>query len=187
MIDVQKGGDIFSLDTWYGFATGLYDRSVGLNDLGNPLRDPIVQNEDGSYAPNSGGVILDGVQGDVTFNDDGTYTVENTSPNTVRARTDYFGNPYGYARDANAGHVYDASFVKLREANLTYNFGDKILDALPFTRASFSVIGRNLWIIHKNIPYSDPEAGLSAGNIQGYQSGAYPAVREIGGSLKLNF
>ena len=187
LIDVQKGGDIFSLDTWYGYATGVYDQSVGLNDLGNPLRDPIVQNEDGTYAPNSGGVILDGVQADVTFNDDGTYEVTNTSENTIRGRTDYFGNPYGYARNANAGHVYDASFVKLREANITWNFGDKILEAIPFTRASFSVIGRNLWIIHKNIPYSDPEAGLSAGNIQGYQSGAYPAVREIGGSLKLNF
>ena len=178
LIDVQKGGDIFSLDTWYGFATGLYDRSVFTNDLGNPVRNTLA---------NGGGVVLEGVQGDVQFEDDGTYTVSNTSENSTRARMDYYANPFGYARDANAGHVYDASFVKLREANLTYNFGEKILDAIPFTRASFSVIGRNLWIIHKNIPYSDPEAGLSAGNIQGYQSGAYPAVREIGGSLKLNF
>jgi TonB-linked SusC/RagA family outer membrane protein len=178
LIDVQKGGDIFSLDTWYGFATGIYDQSVGTNELGNPIRNSI---EDG------GGVILDGVQGDVSFNSDGTYEVTNTSENTTRARTDYFGNPFGYGRDANAGHVYDASFVKLREVNLSYNFGEEILDAIPFTRASISVIGRNLWIIHKNLPYSDPEAGLSSGNVQGYQSGAYPAVKEIGASLKLNF
>ena len=77
--------------------------------------------------------------------------------------------------------------MKLREANLTYNFGDKIIDATPFTRGSLSLIGRNLWIIHKNIPYADPEAGLSSGNIQGYQSGAYPTMREIGASIKLNF
>ena len=62
-----------------------------------------------------------------------------------------------------------------------------MLDALPFTRASVSFIGRNLWIIDKSVPYSDPEAGLSAGNIQGYQSGAYPTMREIGASLKFNF
>jgi TonB-linked SusC/RagA family outer membrane protein len=178
LIDVQKGGDIFSLDTWYGFATGIYDQSVGTNELGNPIRNTIE---------NGGGVILDGVQGDVSYESNGDYQVTNTSENTTRARTDYFGNPFGYGRDANEGHVYDASFVKLREASLTYNFGSQIIDATPFTNASISIIGRNLWIIHKNIPYSDPEAGLSSGNAQGYQSGAYPAVREIGASLRFNF
>ncbi|TDN80006.1 TonB-linked SusC/RagA family outer membrane protein [Salegentibacter sp. 24] len=193
LIDVQKGGDIFSLDTWYGRATGLYATSVGTNELGNPIRNPLYDPElepgDPGYIAeeNQGGVILDGVQGDVSYNDDGTYEVTNTSENTVRARTDYFGNPYGYGRDANEGHVYDASFVKLREVSLAYNFGPKIIDATPFTSASLSLIGRNLWIIHKNIPYSDPEAGLSSGNAQGYQSGAYPAVREIGASLRFNF
>jgi hypothetical protein len=34
---------------------------------------------------------------------------------------------------------------------------------------------------------ADPEAGLSSGNVQGYQSGAYPSIREIGASLKLQF
>ena len=178
LVDVQQGGDVFSLDTWYGSATGLYESSVGTNELGNPIRNTIE---------NGGGVILDGVQGDISYNADGTYEVTNTSENTTRARTDYYGNPFGYGRDANEGHVYDASFVKLREASLTYNFGSQIIDATPFTNASLSLIGRNLWIIHKNIPYSDPEAGLSSGNAQGYQSGAYPAVREIGASLKFNF
>ncbi|SKB78182.1 TonB-linked outer membrane protein, SusC/RagA family [Salegentibacter holothuriorum] len=178
LVDVQKGGDVFSLDTWYGRATGVYESSVGTNDLGNPMRNTIA---------NGGGVILDGVQGDVEYDSNGDYTVTNTSENTTRARTDYFGNPYGYGRDANEGHVYDASFVKLREASLTYNFGSQIIDSTPFTNASLSLIGRNLWIIHKNIPYADPEAGLSSGNAQGYQSGAYPAVREIGASLKFNF
>ena len=178
LIDVQKGGDIFSLDTWYGFATGLYDQSVGLNELGNPIRNTI---------DNGGGVILDGVTGTVTFDDLGDYTVTNTAPNTTRARTDYYGNPFGYGRDANRGHVYDASFVKLREASLSYVFSENTLRGLPILNATISLVGRNLWIIHKNIPYSDPEAGLSSGNIQGYQSGAYPAVREIGASVKFNF
>ncbi|SFF79022.1 TonB-linked outer membrane protein, SusC/RagA family [Salegentibacter agarivorans] len=165
LIDVQKGGDIFSLDTWYGQATGVYDQSVGTNDLGNPMRNTLA---------NGGGIVLPGVN-------------ENGEPNSTRADFSTYANPYGYARDANAGHVYDASFVKLREANLTYAFGEEMIDRLPFTRASVSLIGRNLWIIHKNIPYSDPESGLSAGNVQGYQSGAYPTFREIGASLKLNF
>lgn len=165
LIDVQEGGDIFSLDTWYGYATGIYDQTVGLNDLGNPMRNPLSQ---------GGGIVLPGVR-------------EDGSQNTTRVDFSSYANPYGFARDANKGHVYDASFVKLREASLSYAFGENILDRIPFTNASISVVGRNLWIIHKNIPYTDPEAGLSAGNIQGYQSGAYPAVREIGASLKFNF
>ena len=173
LIDIQKGGDVFSLDTWYGYATGLYDFTAGTNDLGNPVRNPITGTP-GNYGADSGGVILSGVAPDGT-------------PNTVRAAADIYANPWGYARTPNAAHVYDAGYVKLREANLTYNFNAKVLDKLPFTAASVSLIGRNLWIIDKNVPYADPEAGLSSGNIQGYQSGSYPSIKEIGASIKLQF
>jgi hypothetical protein len=171
LIDIQKGGDIFSLDTYYGFGTGLYDFTAGNNDLGNPLRDPIVGTP-GNYAANSGGWFYEGVQADGT-------------PNTVR-RSMINPGSFGYSLPS-AAHVWDAGYVKLREVSLAYNFDQKVLDNLPFTGATVSIIGRNLWIIDKNIPYSDPEAGLSAGNIQGNQSGAYPAVKEIGASLKLQF
>lgn len=165
LIDIQKGGDVFSLDTYYGYATGLYDFTAGTNHLGNPVRDAVAD---------GGGVILPGVQADGT-------------PNTVVADATSYANPWGYVRTPQASHVYDASFVKLREVSLTYNFSDKIAKRLFMQNLSLSVIGRNLWIIHKNTPYSDPEAGLSAGNIQGYQSGVYPAIKEIGASLKFEF
>ncbi len=42
LIDVQKGGDVFSLDLYYGMATGLYPETAGLNELGNPVRDPVT-------------------------------------------------------------------------------------------------------------------------------------------------
>ena len=164
LIDIQSGGDVFSLDTWYGYATGLYDFTAGTNDLGNPVRNTLA---------NGGGIILPGVAPD-------------GSPNTIRASADNYANPWGYARTANSQHVYDASFVKLREMNLTYNFNNANLGN-TIKSASISIIGRNLWIIHKNTPYSDPEAGLSSGNLQGIHSGSYPAVKEIGASLVLKF
>jgi hypothetical protein len=173
LLDMQKGGDVFSLDTWYGYATGMYDFSAANNELGNPVRD-IVTGTPGNYGANSGGIILDGVAPDGT-------------KNTVRGNAGTYLNPWGYARAPNKLHVYDAGYIKLREASLTYNFGAPVLDRLPFTTASLSIIGRNLWIIDKNTPYADPEAGLSSGNVQGYQSGAYPSIREIGASLKLQF
>ena len=166
LIDIQEGGDIFSLDTWYGMGTGLYDVTAGINDLGNEMRAPIAD---------GGGVILPGV--DASGN-------QNTVRIPVGTASD---SPYGYSNDANKGHVYDASFIKLREMSLTYRLDDKLVEKLPFTGASLSLIGRNLWIIDKNMPYSDPEAGLSSGNIQGYQSGAYPSAREYGINVKLKF
>lgn len=165
LIDIQQGGDFFSLDTYYGYATGIYDRSVGLNELGNPIRNSIA---------NGGGVILPGVNAD-------------GSPNQTRGRTDWYANPYGYSRGNNKMHVYDASFVKLREASIGYDFKNDFIANTPFTSASISLIGRNLWIISKNAPYTDPEAGLSAGNVQGNQSGAYPSMKEVGINVKLQF
>jgi TonB-linked SusC/RagA family outer membrane protein len=173
LIDMQKGGDVFSLDTWYGYATGMYDFSAGNNDLGNPVRNPIVGTP-GNYAANSGGFIVDGVAPDGT-------------PNQVRANGSVYTTAWGYARAPNKLHVYDAGYIKLREATITYNFESKTIEKTPFTNVGLSLIGRNLWIIDKSTPYADPEAGLSSGNVQGYQSGAYPAIREIGMSLKLQF
>ncbi|WP_395051725.1 SusC/RagA family TonB-linked outer membrane protein [Flavobacterium sp.] len=173
LIDMQKGGDVFSLDTWYGYATGMYDFSAADNDLGNPVRDPIVGTP-GNYAANSGGFIVPGVAPDGT-------------PNQVRARGSVYTTAWGYARAPNKLHVYDAGYIKLREASLTYNFDNKVIGKTPFTNVGLSLIGRNLWIIDKSTPYADPEAGLSSGNVQGYQSGAYPSIREIGMSLKLQF
>ena len=165
LIDIQKGGDVFSLDTYYGYATGIYDFTVGTNDLGNPIRNSLA---------NGGGVILDGVNAD-------------GSKNTTRARTDWYANPWGYARTPNAAHIHDASFVKLRELKLGYTFPERLINSSVIQRMSVAVIGRNLWIIHKNTPYTDPEAGLSSGNVQGNQSGAYPSVKEIGLNVKVEF
>jgi TonB-linked SusC/RagA family outer membrane protein len=173
LLDMQKGGDVFSLDTWYGYATGMYDFSAADNDLGNPIRNPI-KGTPGNYAPDSGGFIVDGVAPDGT-------------PNQVRANGSVYTTAWGYARAPNKLHVYDAGYIKLREATITYNFKRNTIEKTPFTNIGLSLIGRNLWIIDKSTPYADPEAGLSSGNVQGYQSGAYPSIREIGMSLKLQF
>lgn len=168
LIDMQKGGDLFSLDQWYGQGTGIYENTAGLNDLGNPLRDPVTD------GPDSGGVILPGVK------EDGT-------PNDIRAFAGWYANPWGWARAVNKQHVYDAGYIKLREVTLSYRLPKKMFGKSWVQGMSFTALGRNLWIIDKSVPYADPEAGLSAGNIQGYQSGAYPTTRDYGFSVKIEF
>ena len=170
LIDVRKGGDIFSLDTYYGMATGLYDVTAGLNDLGHDKR---------AHVADGGGEILPGVTAD-------------GKPNTVRVNGDVNGETlfglYGYYRNPAKAFVYDASYVKLREVTLSYSLPGSWMKNLKIIKGiDLSIFGRNLWIIHKNMPYSDPEELLSSGNIQGYQSGAYPTTRTVGANLKFKF
>jgi hypothetical protein len=174
LIDVRQGGDIFSLDQWYGEATGLYAHTAGLNDKGNSTRLPVSE---------GGGVLLPGVKEDGTPND---IYAENQDGDGM--------TPYGYAADGYHGapramYVFDGSFVKLRELALTYSLPQSLVENIGFVKGiDLQLIGRNLWIIHKNMEYSDPEEGLSSGNAgRGYQSGAYPAVKNYGFNVKLNF
>ncbi|MFN2396775.1 MAG: SusC/RagA family TonB-linked outer membrane protein [Bacteroidales bacterium] len=161
LVDWQKGGDVFSLDLWYGIGTGLYEETANNNDLGNPQRDPVSE---------GGGLLLDGV------NPDGT-------PNDTRIGSTYYAE--GWASSPNARFVYDASYVKLRELVLTYNLPEKLMDKTFIKGASLSFVGSNLWIIHKNLPHADPEASQGAGNIQGWQSGVMPATNNYGFSLNI--
>ncbi|TDX86025.1 SusC/RagA family TonB-linked outer membrane protein [Epilithonimonas xixisoli] len=171
LIDIKKGGDIYSQDMAFGLATGLYQETAGNNELGNPIRNSIA---------NGGGILLPGVKADGT-------------PNDIRADFSDSNNPYGYyggsggEQAAEATHVYDGSFVKLRNVTLSYRLPKETFGNSRIQGMTLSLIGRNLWIIHKNTPYTDPEAGMSAGNAIGFQSGAHPAFREIGASIKVEF
>jgi TonB-linked SusC/RagA family outer membrane protein len=167
LIDIQKGGDVYSLDMHYGQGTGLPNYTTGINDLGNPIRNTLA---------NGGGIILDGV-------------TENGEPNTTRARADYYGGAYYWgnsSRNPAALTVYDASYIKLRELSLSYNLPLGWSNG-AISNGTISLIGRNLWIIHKNVPFADPESGLGAGNAQGYLSGSFPTLRTVGINLNLEF
>lgn len=168
LIDVKKGGSLYSLDQEYGQYTGLTPETAGLNDLGNPVRSPLTDGAD------SGGVILNGV-------------TESGAQNTVRIDASTAGAAFGNGAAPNKAFVYDASYVKLREIGLTYTIPAKLLDKSYIKGLSFSLLGNNLWIIDKNVPYSDPEAGTSSGNIQGYQSGVMPSEKVYSFNIKVNF
>jgi len=192
LIDIQKGGNFFSLDNWYGYATGVYDITAGVNKDGNPRRD----------RPSDGGGIylseLDYLDfsetvthatdenGDYVYDDEGNPVGSGELNTEAFYESDVYSS-IGYVYAPNAFHIYDASYVKLRELTLTYSLPSSLLDSTPLQAIDLSLIGRNLWILSKKSPYSDPEAGLSAGNDLGNQSGAYPAVKEIGFNVSVTF
>lgn len=164
LIDVRHGGDIFNMDMYYGLATGLFPETALVNDLGNESRAPLSE---------GGGVILPGV-------------TEDGKPNATRIANEY--GTYGYYYNPDKAFVYDASYVKLREVSLTYSLPASVIRHInPFKGVDFSLTGRNLWIIHKNMPYADPDDAMSSGNAQGFLVGSYPSVRTFGANLRLRF
>ena len=83
--------------------------------------------------------------------------------------------------------IEDASFVKLREVALSYSLPKKTLAKLPFHNMTFSLIGRNLFILHRNTKDFDPESNVSAGNAQGIEGNALPGTRRYGFNVKFEF
>ncbi len=164
LIDIRQGGQLFSLDQYYGLATGLAEETAGLNELGKEVRAPLAD---------GGGILIPGVLADGT-------------PNTKRYNATDFGI-YGYRRNPAAGFIYDASFVKLREVTLGFDLPTRFIKNGSVKGIRLSLYGRNLWIIDKNLPHADPEDGMSSGNVQGYQVGSYPTSRTMGVNLNVKF
>jgi len=165
LIDVRAGGNIYSVDQFYGQDTGTLPITVGLNKKGNPKRDPVSQ---------GGGILKKGVTKD-------------GKPNTTYAAVNFFSG-YGYVSNPNAGYVYDGSYIKLRQASLSYSLPQSLINKTNILDGiTLSAVGRDLWIILKNIPYSDPEQNTGGNRMIGYQNSVFPATRSITFNLKLKF
>jgi hypothetical protein len=80
--------------------------------------------------------------------------------------------------------VYDASFLKLRDARVSYVIPLTAVPGLRAQTARVSLIGRNLAVWSK-VPNIDPETALSTTAFQGIELGQLPSVRSIGLQLTL--
>jgi TonB-linked SusC/RagA family outer membrane protein len=136
---------------------------------------------------------------------DGNY-VTNTTPY----------HPYDYYTNVipDGQHIVDASYIKLRELSLTYQFPGKWLNKTPFGSASLTLFGNNLLLWtklssntdelvynkdangnfsnwtnpNKENVYADPEQNSSgASNAQGFEFTSNPSQRNYGIDLKITF
>lgn len=111
------------------------------------------------------------------------WTPQNTNTDVPRLVS---GDPNNNRRDSDF-FIEDASFVKLKNLNITYKFNPDFLKKLFIQRASISLSASNVFVITK---YSglDPEVNYSAASNfnQGFDSASYPAVRTFTLGLNLN-
>jgi TonB-linked SusC/RagA family outer membrane protein len=85
-------------------------------------------------------------------------------------------------------NVYDTSFIRLRELNLSYNVPRQLLQRLlPQAQGlQLSLTGRNLILI-TDYPNFDPETNLGGGtNFQGFEYVNLPGTRSYGFGLRLS-
>jgi TonB-linked SusC/RagA family outer membrane protein len=99
--------------------------------------------------------------------------------NTQHVRTeDYYHSLYPIQE----AWIYDASFVKLREARVGFAIPQRFLRGTTIRNARLSIVGRNLALWSK-VPNIDPESAFSSGNVQGIEMGQIPTARSVGFQL----
>jgi len=85
-------------------------------------------------------------------------------------------------------YVEDASFVRLQNVTLGYNFGKVVLDKLNLSQLNVFVSGTNLHV-WTNYSGFNPDVSLTGSNTLalGHDNGGYPIARSIRMGLKLKF
>lgn len=68
----------------------------------------------------------------------------------------------GFSSQRSSRFIYDGSYIRLREAEFSYDFPSKYIEKISVSRLKLYVKGNNLWTyIHDDRLERDPEAGLS--------------------------
>ena len=95
-------------------------------------------------------------------------------------------NSLGNARDLSSLYLEDASFIRLRNARISYELPKKIISKVKLQNVSIFVFGNNL-LTWTNYTWYDPEISLGSALTPGNDNGRFPRKREYGGGINLNF
>jgi TonB-linked SusC/RagA family outer membrane protein len=163
LLDWRQGGIIVS-------------RTLSLGAVGGQL-------EETSFRPEEG-IVANGVV------NTGTAENPNFEPNTTAVTAESYYRQF-YDRNHEENNVYDASYLKLRQFSIGYNF--ELADGAfgifgDGADLRISLIGRNLFAISE-IPHFDPEqlAVQGQGFVNGIEDMSYASTRSIGLKAGINF
>jgi TonB-linked SusC/RagA family outer membrane protein len=156
-VDGQYGGIIYSQTHHKMMEQGKLEGSLMGREDGFIIGDGVVQNADGTYSPNTTKVGL----------------------------PDYYAR---YYRRANIeSNSFEASYLKLREVSLMYDFPKRWLKDTGLQGVQLSIYGRDLAMI-SDFPIYDPETAALNGDtiLPGIEMGQMPSPATYGFNLKLN-
>ncbi|MBC7912658.1 MAG: SusC/RagA family TonB-linked outer membrane protein [Pyrinomonadaceae bacterium] len=158
LLDMQKGGDIFS-------QTSHKNNTLGKTKVTLPGRDE--------------GIIGDGVVYNATT---GLYT-----PNTVKvSASSYYDNYYGISNAE--VNIYDASFLKIREVRAEFNLPKKLIQKAGMQQTSIAIYGRDLFNFTKFPGFDPESGNLDNGTLTpGVELAQFPSTRTMGVNLTFKF
>ena len=146
-----------------GDFSGLTARTSGLNDKGNPIRDPVAD---------GGGVQYRGVDA-ITIRMSDYYIDAQTYYHSLQLLESMI--PY----------VHDLTYIKFREISIGYDIPmEKIGSIKKYIRgANISLIAQNLWLIYAKSYDFDPS---EVSDVSGEEA-QYPGIRSYGANIKDQF
>ncbi len=156
-LDGSFGGKLYSQSYHKMMEHGHLNGSLPGREDGFIIGDGVVQNADGSYAPNTKKVAV----------------------------PDYYAEYYRRANvEAN---TFDATWVKLREISIAYSFPKTFLTRHKLKGLTVSVFGRNLYTWSDFPIYDPETAALNGANmVPGVEMGQLPSPATYGFNLKVS-
>ena len=99
---------------------------------------------------------------------------------------DYYGQYYNRANEATS--IFDASYVKLRQVSLSYNFSKRFAEKIKAENIKLGIILNNVLLFTDN-PNVDPELNAVQGRrfVYGVDDMSLPSSRSYGINLNVNF
>jgi TonB-linked SusC/RagA family outer membrane protein len=167
LFDTRQGGKIYS-----------HTQTVGRE--GGIIIETLEGRADGYDLTKEGnGVVGDGV----VLGADGKF-----APNDIKLSAREWHTTYTLGRRLVEGVMYDASFTKLREVQLSYTLPNKLIAKSGVRDITLSFVGRNLMLWSK-VPHIDPETASTSGGtiIPGVESVAIPSTKSYGINVGLKF
>lgn len=158
LIDGQYGGIVYSQTHHKMTEQGKLEHTLRGRETGKLVGEGVIQNEDGSFSPNTKEVAI----------------------NTYYA--DY------YRRANVETNSFDASYLKLREVRFEYALPKTWVSRWKMNSASVAFFGRDLFMISNFPMYDPETAALNGATIMpGVEMGQMPSTRTFGMNLKVNF
>jgi TonB-linked SusC/RagA family outer membrane protein len=162
LVDGRFGGKIFS-----GTLAGMQENGTASNTVVNGLRDNMV----------AAGAVLN------TTNNTYETNTKSVTPQQYWTAVAAVGN-----LGITEANLYDATNIRLRNVNLSYNLSPKLLAKTFVQRAKIGVSCNNVWLITSHLNGIDPESVFATGgNAVGFENASAPTTRTFLFNLTLGF
>ncbi len=161
-VDWRKGGQMYSSFNRLGSLYGMTPETINREP-----DDKVVLAAKKGFFDSNGNLVVEG-DNDIQI---------------VKGAAYYTGRP----NTIHEAHVYDASFIRLREVRIAYSLPSKWVNKKIFREGSVYLTGRNL-MLRSNVPNHDPEESSTSDSSAGTgQHLTYPQIRSFGGGIQMKF